>query len=151
KRQVMFMDDEPFADRGSPFHYTTPPRRQTRSQPRRLGLKPRAGACRTVYNFSPVLTELRIDGPPARSHQERSRKPMSHEDTNGTARRTFLQAGAIATAATLGAASGVEAQVANAHMPVLPKRKLGKTGLEMTLLEMGSGALRERGVLDRLI
>ena len=33
----------------------------------------------------------------------------------------------------------------------LPKRKLGKTGLEITMLEMGTGALREQGVLERLI
>ena len=32
-----------------------------------------------------------------------------------------------------------------------PKRKLGKTGLEITMLEMGTGALREQGVLERLL
>jgi aryl-alcohol dehydrogenase-like predicted oxidoreductase len=76
---------------------------------------------------------------------------MSHDQTNGTDRRTFLQAGALATAAALGAAPGAEAQDAAAKAPVLPKRKLGKTGLEITLLEMGTGALRERGVLERLL
>ena len=76
---------------------------------------------------------------------------MSHDQTNGTDRRTFLQAGALATAAALGATSGAEAQDAPAKTPVLPKRKLGRTGLEITMLEMGTGALRERGVLERLL
>ena len=76
---------------------------------------------------------------------------MSHDQTNGTDRRTFLQAGALATASALGAAPSAEAQDAPAKAPVLPKRKLGKTGLEITMLEMGTGALRERGVLERLI
>ena len=76
---------------------------------------------------------------------------MSHDQTSGTDRRTFLQTGALATAAALGAASSVEAQDAPATTPVLPKRKLGKTGLEITMLEMGTGALRERGTLERLI
>jgi predicted aldo/keto reductase-like oxidoreductase len=76
---------------------------------------------------------------------------MSHHETNSTDRRTFLQAGALATAAALGTTSPVEAQNAPAPAPVLPKRKLGKTGLEITMLEMGTGALRERGVLDRLL
>jgi aryl-alcohol dehydrogenase-like predicted oxidoreductase len=79
---------------------------------------------------------------------------MSHEQTGGTDRRTFLQAGALATAtaavATLGASSQAEAQDA-AKAPVLPKRRLGKTDVEMTMLEMGTGALRERGVLERLL
>ena len=51
----------------------------------------------------------------------------------------------------MGAASGLEAQEAPAKAQALPKRKLGKTGLEITLLEMGTGALRERGILDRLL
>ena len=76
---------------------------------------------------------------------------MSHDEANRTDRRTFLQAGALATTAALGAAAGLEAQTAPAKTPVLPKRTLGKTGIEMTLLEMGTGALREKGVLDRLI
>ncbi len=76
---------------------------------------------------------------------------MSHDETSGTDRRTFLQAGALATAAALGSASSVEAQDAPAKTRVLPKRKLGKTGLEITMLELGTGALRERGTLERLI
>jgi aryl-alcohol dehydrogenase-like predicted oxidoreductase len=76
---------------------------------------------------------------------------MSHDETNSTDRRTFLQASALATAAALGASPGLEAQDAPAKTRALPKRKLGKTGIEITLLEMGSGALREKGILDRLI
>ncbi len=68
---------------------------------------------------------------------------MSHDEANHTDRRTFLQAGALATTAALGAAAGLEAQTAPAKTPALPKRKLGKTGVEMTLLEMGTGR-RER-------
>jgi predicted aldo/keto reductase-like oxidoreductase len=76
---------------------------------------------------------------------------MSHDEASRTDRRTFLQAGALATTAALGAAAGLEAQTAPAKTTVLPRRKLGKTGVEMTLLEMGTGALREKGMLDRLI
>ena len=76
---------------------------------------------------------------------------MSHDETHSADRRAFLQAGALATAAALGTASSLEAQVAPAKATTLPMRKLGKTGLEITLLEMGTGALRERGVLDRLL
>jgi aryl-alcohol dehydrogenase-like predicted oxidoreductase len=77
---------------------------------------------------------------------------MSHDQTGGTDRRTFLQAGALATAAALGGSTGhVEAQEAAAKATVLPKRKLGKTDIEMTMLELGTGALREQGVLERLI
>jgi aryl-alcohol dehydrogenase-like predicted oxidoreductase len=81
---------------------------------------------------------------------------MSHDEASRTDRRTFLQAGALATSAALGAAAGLDAQAqaqtqAAAKPVVLPKRTLGKTGVAMTLLEMGTGALREKGVLDRLI
>jgi uncharacterized protein len=80
---------------------------------------------------------------------------MAHHEPD---RRAFLQAGAVATAAALSSqASQTHAQVlapeqgAPAKPAILPKRTVGKTGVEMTLLEMGSGALRERGVLDRII
>jgi predicted aldo/keto reductase-like oxidoreductase len=75
---------------------------------------------------------------------------MSDDQINGTDRRAFLQAGALAAAAALGAPGAAGAQDP-AKGATLPKRKIGKTGLEMTLLEMGTGALRERGVLDRLL
>ncbi|WP_435015590.1 aldo/keto reductase [Tundrisphaera sp. TA3] len=76
---------------------------------------------------------------------------MSREETQATDRRTFLQAGAVASAATLAAGSAATAQGPAAKPAVLPMRKLGKTGVEITMLEMGSGALRERGTLDRMI
>ncbi len=67
---------------------------------------------------------------------------MAHDETNRTDRRTFLQAGALATATGISLAPGVEAQEAaaksQASAPVLPKRKLGKTGVEVTLLEQGA-------------
>jgi predicted aldo/keto reductase-like oxidoreductase len=81
---------------------------------------------------------------------EESRE-MSHEETHDTDRRSFLQVGALATTAALGASNSVVAQAPAEKAAVLPKRKLGKTGVEMTMLEMGTGALREKGVLDRLI
>ncbi len=65
---------------------------------------------------------------------------MNHDRTGRIDRRRFLQAGAAATA---GAASlttsspGQEAAAPN-DTAVLPKRKLGKTGLEVTLLEQGA-------------
>jgi predicted aldo/keto reductase-like oxidoreductase len=79
---------------------------------------------------------------------------MSHEELDRPDRRAFLQAGAIATASALTVTTtttGRAAQDAPAKSTILPKRKLGKTGLEITMLEMGTGALREQGVLERLI
>jgi uncharacterized protein len=78
---------------------------------------------------------------------------MSHDETQGTDRRAFLQAGAMAAATVLSTANGPQAQAqeAPAKGAILPRRKLGKTGVEMTLLELGSGALRDKSVLDRLL
>jgi hypothetical protein len=73
-----------------------------------------------------------------------------HEESLSTDRRSFLQAGAIATAAALAATTGAEAQDA-AKTAILPKRKIGKTGVEMTMLEMGTGALRDPVLLERLL
>jgi predicted aldo/keto reductase-like oxidoreductase len=67
---------------------------------------------------------------------------MSHDETNCTDRRTFLQAGALATASAMTLAPGAVAQEpatkGDGPAAVLPKRKLGKTGLEVTLLEQGA-------------
>jgi uncharacterized protein len=73
---------------------------------------------------------------------------MAHNEPD---RRTFLQAGALATASALSMTQAAPAQDAAAQPAVLPRRKLGKTGIEITLLEMGSGALRDPKVLERLI
>jgi uncharacterized protein len=67
---------------------------------------------------------------------------MSHDETNRTDRRTFLQAGAAATASAMSLATGAPAQEPAAKpggsSAVLPMRKLGKTGVEVTLLEQGA-------------
>jgi hypothetical protein len=77
---------------------------------------------------------------------------MAHDETDRSDRRSFLQAGALATASAMTLAPGTAAaQDAPAKTTALPKRTLGKTGIEMTMLEMGTGALRERGVLDRML
>jgi uncharacterized protein len=57
-------------------------------------------------------------------------------------RREFLQAGAAAAAATLAAGSGsalaADDPKPEGNKPVLPMRKLGKTGVEVTLLTQGT-------------
>ncbi|MFI5459888.1 MAG: aldo/keto reductase [Isosphaerales bacterium] len=63
---------------------------------------------------------------------------MAHDEKAGTDRRTFLQAGALATASAMTLAPGLNAQEVVAKSPVLPRRKLGKTGVEITMLEQGA-------------
>ena len=69
---------------------------------------------------------------------------MAQDDTDRTDRRTFLQAGALATASALSLAPGANAQDLVAKDPVLPKRKLGKSGVEITILEQGAVRSNER-------
>lgn len=68
---------------------------------------------------------------------------MATDETNRTDRRTFLQAGTLAAASALGtAASEVSAQdtAAPAARPMeLPRRPLGKTGIDITILDQGTG------------
>ncbi len=64
---------------------------------------------------------------------------MSHEDANFTDRRTFLQAGALATAGALGTSSALDAQNAAPKPMELPRRPLGKTGIDITILDQGTG------------
>jgi aryl-alcohol dehydrogenase-like predicted oxidoreductase len=64
---------------------------------------------------------------------------MAHDDTNLTDRRTFLQAGALVTASALGTASAANAQDAATKPMELPRRTLGKTGVEITILDQGTG------------
>jgi aryl-alcohol dehydrogenase-like predicted oxidoreductase len=76
---------------------------------------------------------------------------MSQNQSPHADRRQFLQAGAVAatTAAALTAAPGrTTAQDAAPQAAVLPRRKLGNTGAEMTLVNYGT--LRVSG-LDRLL
>jgi len=87
--------------------------------------------------------------------------PMSEESTampsaepNSTDRRKFLQAGALAAASAATLAPGLRAEDAAApaakeKAPTLPRRTLGKTGVDLTMLDYGSGG-RSPG-LDRLL
>jgi uncharacterized protein len=64
---------------------------------------------------------------------------MAHDETNFTDRRAFLQAGALVTASALGTAPGLCAQDAGPKSSELPRRPLGKTGVEITILDQGTG------------
>jgi hypothetical protein len=64
---------------------------------------------------------------------------MAHDDASRPDRRTFLQAGALATASTLGTSSALNAQDAPRKLMELPRRPLGKTGIEITILDEGTG------------
>ena len=65
---------------------------------------------------------------------------MARDETESTDRRTFLRSGTLATAAALGATAGLKAQAqdAPAKAPVIPRRRLGKTGIDVTILDQGS-------------
>jgi uncharacterized protein len=63
---------------------------------------------------------------------------MSTDESNCTDRRTFLQAGALAAAAAAGVSATGTAQEQAAKVAPLPKRKLGKTGVEVTILDQGA-------------
>jgi uncharacterized protein len=78
---------------------------------------------------------------------------MSDHDRSEFDRREFLQAGAAITAAsalTLGAGSTGLAQDKEAK-PILPKRKLGKTGVEVTILTAGTGGWRDAAASPKLL
>ena len=79
---------------------------------------------------------------------------MPSDEPNSTDRRTFLQAGALAAASAATLAPGLRAEDAAApaakeKAPTLPRRTLGKTGADITMLDFGSGG-RSPG-LDRLL
>jgi predicted aldo/keto reductase-like oxidoreductase len=68
---------------------------------------------------------------------------MDHDSDMQTDRRAFLQAGALATAAAAGlgrpaGAGAAQDDAKAAGSPKIPRRKLGKTGVEVTLLEQGA-------------
>ncbi len=73
---------------------------------------------------------------------------MAHDELNRADRRTFLQAGALATASALSFSGTVTAQDAPAQSPTIPRRPLGKTGVEITLLDQG--AVRSQS-LERIL
>src|SRR4051794_36854204 len=66
------------------------------------------------------------------------RRLMSEQNVTGIDRRGFLQTGSIATAAALSMASGSQAAPDSAKTPTLPRRKLGKTGVDVTILNLGT-------------
>lgn len=65
---------------------------------------------------------------------------MSSSDLNHTDRRTFLQAGALATASAISASTTARADdnATAPKPPVVPRRKLGRTGVEITMVEQGT-------------
>jgi uncharacterized protein len=69
---------------------------------------------------------------------------MSHEESDRTDRRKFLQAGALATASAVSLTPGLPAQELVSKSATLPKRKLGKTGVEVSMLEAGAVRSDER-------
>ena len=67
-------------------------------------------------------------------------------------RRGFLQAGAAVTAGAMALGAGSAAVGQDKAKEVLPKRKLGKTGVDVTILNVGTGAWRSLGgASDRLL
>src|SRR5689334_5154829 len=72
---------------------------------------------------------------------------MAHDEMDCTSRRSFLQTGALATASAMSLTPGASAQDAAAKTTAMPTRPLGKTGVNLTLLDQG--AVRSES-LDRL-
>jgi aryl-alcohol dehydrogenase-like predicted oxidoreductase len=68
---------------------------------------------------------------------------MARDESNSTDRRAFLRAGAAASASAFSLSNGSsaqESQKAAAEPPMtVPRRLLGKTGVEVTMLDLGSG------------
>jgi predicted aldo/keto reductase-like oxidoreductase len=69
---------------------------------------------------------------------------MAHDETDRTDRRKFLQAGALATASAVSLTPGLSGQELVAKTAVLPTRKLGKTGVAISMLEAGAVRSDER-------
>ncbi|HEV3167973.1 MAG TPA: aldo/keto reductase, partial [Isosphaeraceae bacterium] len=63
---------------------------------------------------------------------------MSDRDLTSLDRRGFLQTGAIATASAVTMANGSQAAPPPASKPTLLRRPLGKTGIDVTMLELGT-------------
>jgi uncharacterized protein len=74
---------------------------------------------------------------------------MSTIDPSKIERREFLQAGALASAAALTLGSPSLGDEPNASKPTLPTRKLGKTGVDVTILNHGTW--QAPGALDRML
>jgi len=64
---------------------------------------------------------------------------MNDQNGSGFHRRGFLQTGALATTAAMTMASRTQAAPEPAKLPaILPRRVLGKTGVEVTILNLGT-------------
>lgn len=74
---------------------------------------------------------------------------MSTNDPSQLQRREFLQAGALASAAALSLGSPSLGDEPIASMLTLPTRKLGKTGVDVTILNHGTW--QAPGALDRML
>jgi len=80
---------------------------------------------------------------------------MPDSNSNSVDRREFLQAGVAATAAAAslavrnGPARGADDVKPDGNKPVLPRRKLGKTGVEVTLLIQGT--VVQPTAMDRIL
>jgi len=74
---------------------------------------------------------------------------MSTLDHSKLERREFLQAGALASAAALTLGSPSLGDEPNASKSTLPTRKLGKTGVDVTILNHGTW--QAPGALDRML
>src|SRR5437764_258990 len=66
-------------------------------------------------------------------------RAVNHNESDRTDRRAFLQAGTLATASALATGTGLGAQEAAPKSSELPRRPLGKTGVDVTILDMGTG------------
>ena len=80
--------------------------------------------------------------------QSKELRAMSHDAIQGTDRRRFLQTGALATAAVVATDTSREAVGASTAPAALPRRKLGKTGVDVTILDQGTGKGSD---VDRLL
>ena len=74
---------------------------------------------------------------------------MNEHDRPQVDRREFLQAGALASAASLALGSPSRGDEPNAKTTTLPTRKLGKTGVDVTILNHGTW--QAPGALDRML
>jgi aryl-alcohol dehydrogenase-like predicted oxidoreductase len=74
---------------------------------------------------------------------------MSDNNPAPLHRREFLQTGVLASAAALTLGSPSLGDESHASMPTLPTRKLGKTGVDVTILNHGTW--QAPGSLDRLL
>ena len=72
---------------------------------------------------------------------------MAPDETQSADRRAFLQAGALATATALSLVPGAQAEDEPVKAQTIPTRPLGKTGVNVTMLDQGAVS---NGSLDRL-